>query len=93
MRIRAERVMKEEIAAAQDEEIAKKLEKRCLAPGQELLRDASKDKGICGSPCTANGTTVEEQRTSGMGNVDYKNEIPFIATDSARGRSQCGFGR
>src|SRR5271170_5233740 len=37
MRIRAERVMREEIAAAQDEEIGEKMEKRCLAPGQELL--------------------------------------------------------
>jgi len=81
MRIRAERVMKEEIAAAQDEEIGEKLEKRCLAPGKELLRDTDKDKGTCGSVCIANGTTAEEQETSGMGDVDYKKEIPYIAID------------
>jgi hypothetical protein len=57
------------------------LEKRCLAPGQELLRDASEDKGICGSVCIVNGTTAEEQKASGMEDVDYKNEIPYIAID------------
>jgi hypothetical protein len=61
--------------------------KGVLASGQELLRDASKDKVICGCyycPCTANGTTVEEPKKSGTGEVDYKepgNETPFIATD------------
>ena len=40
------------------------LEKECLAPGQELLGDASDRRLVRGSPCTANTADPDEGNQS-----------------------------
>jgi hypothetical protein len=88
MKLRAEKVIKEQFVGRKEAEGGEKWEKRCLAPGQELVRDTSSNgRGICGCyycPCTANGTAAEEPKKSGRGKDEYNesgSETPSIATD------------
>lgn len=84
MKLRPQKIMNEEAAAING--TSEKLEKRCLAPGQELVRDGSRDKDICGCPycpCTANGDSTSSEEPERAGKADPKRKAPASGTPLA----------
>lgn len=78
MKLRPQKIMNEEAAAING--TSEKLEKRCLAPGQELVRDGSRDKDICGCPycpcTTANGDSTSSEEPEKVGKAETKRKAP-----------------
>jgi hypothetical protein len=72
MKLRAQKIMNEVVKSEDKKSVpemaGRKLDKRCLASGQELMKDVPKDKLICGCyycPCTIKGNKSVEKKKAG----------------------------